>query len=131
MKADAGGPSRRAILKGGMAAATVLALPACETPTSGSSGGADMALGHRLRDGAFPEPVREERVPLLIAGGGVAGLSAGWRLREAGFDDFRLIELEDQPGGNARGGRNAVSAYPLGAHYLPIPNTAICTAVLQ
>lgn len=81
-----------------------------------------MALGHRLRDGAFPEPVREERVPLLIAGGGVAGLSAGWRLREAGFDDFRLIELEDQPGGNARGGRNAVSAYPLGAHYLPIPN---------
>ena len=71
MKADAGGPSRRAILKGGMAAATVLALPACETPTSGSSGGADMALGHRLRDGAFPEPVREERVPLLIAGGGV------------------------------------------------------------
>jgi len=117
MKAD-----RRAVLKGGMAAATALALPGCETATSGTSGGADMALGHRLRDGAFPEPAREERVPLLIAGGGVAGLSAGWRLREAGYDDFRLIELEGQPGGNARSGRNAVSAYPLGAHYLPIPN---------
>lgn len=81
-----------------------------------------MALGHRLRDRAFPEPEREEHVPLLIAGGGVAGLSAGWRLREAGYHDFRLIELERQPGGNARGWRNAVSAYPLGAHYLPIPN---------
>lgn len=122
MKADADGPSRRAILKGGMAAATVLALPGCETAMPGSSGGADMVLGHRLRDGDFPEPVREVRVPVLIAGGGVAGLSAGWRLREAGFDDFRLIELEGQPGGNARSGRNAVSAYPLGAHYLPIPN---------
>ena len=122
MKADADGPSRRAILKGGMAAATVLALPGCETAMPGSSGGADMVLGHRLRDGAFPEPVRQVRVPILIAGGGVAGLAAGWRLREAGFDDFRLIELEGQPGGNARSGRNAVSAYPLGAHYLPIPN---------
>ncbi|QGP80377.1 NAD(P)/FAD-dependent oxidoreductase [Sphingobium sp. CAP-1] len=117
MKAD-----RRAVLKGGMAAASALALPACDTLPPGSSGGADMVLGHRLRDRAFPDPVREEKVPLLIVGGGVAGLSAGWRLREAGFDDFRLIELERQPGGNARGGRNAVSAYPLGAHYLPIPN---------
>lgn len=105
-----------------MAAATAFALPGCETSAAGTSGGADMALGHRLRDGAFPEPVRLEQVPLLIAGGGVAGLTAGWRLREAGYDDFRLIELERQPGGNARGGRNAVSAYPLGAHYLPIPN---------
>lgn len=117
MRAD-----RRGLLKGGMAAATALALPGCETSTPGGSGGADMALGHRLRDGAFPEPAREERVRLLIAGGGVAGLSAGWRLREAGYDDFSLIELEGQPGGNARSGRNAVSAYPLGAHYLPVPN---------
>lgn len=117
MKAD-----RRSVLKGGMAAATALALPGCEAPTEGSSGGADMALGHRLRDDAFPEPTREAHVPLLIAGGGVAGLAAGWRLREAGFDDFRLIELESRPGGNARSGRNGVSAYPLGAHYLPIPN---------
>lgn len=122
MKADPLVQNRRAILKGGMVAATALALPGCETPTSGSSGGADRTLGHRLRDGDFPEPTREAHVPVLIAGGGIAGLSAGWRLREAGFDDFRLIELESQPGGNARSGRNAVSPYPLGAHYLPVPN---------
>ena len=126
MKADPIVQNRRAVLKGGMAAATALALPGCETSTSGSSGGADMTLGHRLRDGAFPEPEREAHVPILIAGGGVAGLTAGWRLHEAGYDDFRLIELERQPGGNARGGRNAVSAYPLGAHYLPIPNQEAC-----
>jgi hypothetical protein len=116
MKAD-----RRAVLKGG-AAATMLALGGCEEGVAGSSGGADMALGHRLRDGGFPAPTREEHVPVLIAGGGVAGLAAGWRLAEAGFRDFRLIELESEVGGNARSGRNAVSAYPLGAHYLPIPN---------
>ena len=32
------------------------------------------------------------------------------------------VELEDVPDGNARSGRNAISACPLGAHYLPIPN---------
>lgn len=115
MKAD-----RRSVLKGGVAAA--LALAGCEEEPSGASGGANMALGHRLRDGTFPEPSLEEKVGVLIAGGGIAGLAAGWRLKEAGFHDFRLIELENSVGGNARGGRNAVSAYPLGAHYLPIPN---------
>lgn len=84
--------------------------------------GADLSRGHRLRQGRFPAPSREERVGLVIAGGGIAGLSAGWTLAEAGFGDFALLELEDEAGGNARSGRNAVSAYPLGAHYLPIPN---------
>lgn len=57
-----------------------------------------------------------------MVGGGVAGLAAGWTLADAGLDDFALLELEDETGGNARGGRNAVSQYPLGAHYLPVAN---------
>lgn len=122
MKADPENPARRMLLKGGMAAATALALGGCDEDPAGTSGGANMALGHRLRDGTFPEPAREEKIGILIAGGGIAGLAAGWRLAEAGFGDFHLIELEDSVGGNARNGRNAVSAYPLGAHYLPIPN---------
>ncbi len=94
-----------------------------ETPLPpGTLGGADMARGHRLRDGGFPAPSMEEEVELVIAGGGVAGLSAGWRLADAGFTDFKLLELEDAVGGNARCGRNTVSAYPLGAHYLPVAN---------
>ena len=106
------------------AAAGVVALGGCSAPgIAGELGGADLKRGHALRDGRFPRPDGAvEDVPLLIAGGGIAGLAAGWTLAEAGFKDFRLLELEDATGGNARSGRNRVSAYPLGAHYLPVPN---------
>ncbi|HSU13578.1 FAD-dependent oxidoreductase [Longimicrobium sp.] len=80
------------------------------------------ARGHRLRDGArFPAPRRTVRMPLVIVGGGVAGLSAAWRLAKRGFDGFALLELEDRAGGNARWGENEVSAYPWAAHYVPVP----------
>ena len=121
MKAD-----RRGVLAAGSALAAASALPAgCadSPPFPGTLSGPDMARGHTLRDYKFPPASGpEERIVIAIAGGGVAGLSAGWALLEAGFTDFAIYELEDEPGGNARSGRNAVSAYPLGAHYLPIPN---------
>jgi phytoene dehydrogenase-like protein len=79
------------------------------------------ALGHRLRDGGFPAPAGTRRVRVAIVGAGVGGLSAAWRLRNAGFDDFEVLELETRPGGNARWGENEVSAYPWGAHYIPLP----------
>jgi hypothetical protein len=128
MKADPPRVDRRAVL--GLGAAAVAAAGGGlayalerETPLpAGALGGADLARGHRLRDGGFPAPSAFEDVDLVIAGGGVAGLSAGWRLNDAGFTRFKLLELEDQVGGNARSGRNAVSAYPLGAHYLPVAN---------
>jgi NAD(P)-binding Rossmann-like domain len=88
----------------------------------GSLDGVNMARGHRLRDGDFPAPSREEHAGIIIVGGGVAGLTAGWMLAEAGFKDFQILELEDRFGGNARSGQNAISSYPLGAHYLTIPN---------
>lgn len=81
------------------------------------------ARGHRLRDRAPSDaPRRTERVPLVIVGGGMAGLSAAWRLRRRGYDDFVLLELEDAAGGNARSGENGVSAYPWAAHYVPVPD---------
>lgn len=119
-------PDRRTVIAGigaaSVAAAGGVAWNLREPATPGTLSGADMARGHRLRDGKFPVPTIEEQAGIVIAGGGVAGLSAGWALVEAGFDDFTLLELEDQTGGNARSGRNAVSAFPLGAHYLPVPN---------
>ena len=114
----------RGALAGTAAVAGALALGSCTEPaTAGELGGADLARGHALRDKRFPEPEGAvEDLPLLIAGGGVAGLAAGWTLAEAGFEHFRLLELEDATGGNSRSGRNPISAYPLGAHYLPVPN---------
>ncbi|KAG5718965.1 hypothetical protein E4T56_gene5536, partial [Termitomyces sp. T112] len=96
---------------------------ALAAPYPGALLGPDMARGHAIRDGKLPSPAGpEEPIPLVIAGGGVAGLAAGWRLAEAGFGDFALFELEDVAGGNARGGANRVTAFPWGAHYLPVPN---------
>lgn len=59
---------------------------------------------------------------VAIVGAGIGGLSAGWRLDALGVRDWALLELADAPGGNARSGANAVSAYPWGAHYLPLPS---------
>ena len=78
-------------------------------------------LGHRLRQKDFPAPTETRRVAVVIAGGGIGGLSAGWRLQHAGCDDFLLLEMESSVGGNSRAGSNAVAPYPLGAHYLPLP----------
>lgn len=81
----------------------------------------DRSLGHRLRDGLVPEPSQVRRVPIVIIGAGVSGLSAAWRLERAGVRDFEVLELEAEPGGTARAGHNAVTAYPWAAHYLPCP----------
>jgi phytoene dehydrogenase-like protein len=82
----------------------------------------DLAVGHALRDGRLPAgaPVTR-RARVVIVGGGVAGLSAGWHLDRLGLTDWLLLELAPEAGGNARAGHNAVSAYPWGAHYLPLP----------
>ncbi|MGZ8350462.1 MAG: FAD-dependent oxidoreductase [Allosphingosinicella sp.] len=124
---DSDGPRRRTVLGGlgvaGIAAAGGLGwtLLRPDSPP-GTAMGADLDRGHRLRDGNFPPPSATEQAGILVAGGGIAGLAAAWTLAEAGYRDFRLLELEDRVGGNSRSGRNAVSAFPLGAHYLPIPN---------
>ena len=124
--------SRRDLLRLGPAAAGVLgfgcrpgAPPAGRTPApariSGRIVGASHRIGHRLRDGEFPAPQQTREVPVVIVGGGMAGLSAGWKLAGSGMRDFVLLELEPEPGGNARWGQNQVSAYPWGAHYVPLP----------
>jgi hypothetical protein len=96
------------------------------TPTTpplpdGTIVGAADALGHRLRTAVFPEPTETLKVPVVIVGGGIAGLSAGWKLLKSGFSDFIILELESAVGGNARSGCNAITGYPWGAHYLPLP----------
>ncbi len=116
---------RRQVL--GAAAAT--ALVGCRPESdqlakiTGGFVGSSPEVGHILRDGKLPQydgsSVR--KVHTLIAGGGVAGLSAARALRMQGVDDFVLLDLESEAGGNARGGSLAGMAHPLGAHYLPVP----------
>jgi len=105
-----------------------VALAACrrneEPPLpAGEIVGASDVFGHRVRDGARVELPQDawSRIPLVIVGGGVAGLTAAWRLQNSGFKDFALIELESAPGGTSRSGSNRLISYPWGAHYIPAP----------
>ena len=87
-----------------------------------------VGLGHLLRDGV-PAAVRTaERADAVVVGAGVAGLAAARHLLGAGVREVLVFELESSAGGNARAGVSAVTAYPWGAHYLPLPgpeNTAV------
>jgi glycine/D-amino acid oxidase-like deaminating enzyme len=85
--------------------------------------GASDVFGHRLRDGVRVEVSQDawSNIPLVIVGGGVAGLTAAWRLQNSGFKDFVLIELERAPGGTSRSGSNRLISFPWGAHYIPAP----------
>lgn len=78
-------------------------------------------LGHRLREGGFPQPGETLKTRVAIVGGGVSGLAAGWKLARAGVSDFLVLELENEVGGNSRAGQRGEFAYPWGAHYLPLP----------
>src|SRR5512132_3659221 len=101
--------SRRRFLSAGLAGLTVKA----ERHITGSFVNESHALGHRLRDRTpFKVPAQKVRIPLVIVGGGMAGLSAAWRLDKAGFRDFTLLEMAAQAGGNSRSGANDVSACP-------------------
>jgi len=104
------------------------AIAACKREQStplppGEIVGASDVFGHRVRDAARIEipPDRWTDVPVVIVGGGIAGLTAAWRLMNSGFNDFILLELESAPGGTSRSGSNNVSSFPWGAHYIPAP----------
>jgi monoamine oxidase len=86
--------------------------------------GPSMSRGHALRDGKarnMPDASPEDTA-VVIVGGGIAGLSAAWWLKRQGFSDFLLLELEQHVGGNSSAGKNQFSAYPWGAHYVPVAN---------
>ncbi len=120
------GMKRRAVLSA-VAATTLVACrpePDQLAKITGGFVGSSPEVGHILRETKLPaydgSPVK--KVHTLIAGGGVAGLSAARALRMQGMEDFVLLDLENEAGGNARGSNMAGIAHPLGAHYLPAPS---------
>jgi NADPH-dependent 2,4-dienoyl-CoA reductase/sulfur reductase-like enzyme len=85
--------------------------------------GQSVDLGHILREGRNFDvpPGNWQAVKVAIVGGGVAGLSAAWKLSNENFHDFVLLELEREIGGTSRSGTGSPVGYPWGAHYLPVP----------
>lgn len=92
--------------------------------------GPNFKIAHQMRN-AIPElnkikmslQKQAETNEVLILGGGIAGLSAGWWLQRQGVKEFQILELESQVGGNSRSEKSIISMFPLGAHYLPLPNS--------
>ncbi len=116
---------RRSLLAAGLA--TGLLGAGCKSAPSitGQFTGMSVERGHVLRTlPTASAPTLTRRVHTVIAGGGVAGLSAARALRLQGMDDFALLELEDETGGNARASNLAGMQHPIGAHYLPVPGDA-------
>lgn len=94
-----------------------------DKPIAGGFVNDDFVRGHQLRDRAkFSTIVHNVKMPIVIVGGGIAGLCAAWRLSKRNVHDYVILEMEKQAGGNSRSGRNDVSAYPWGAHYVPVPS---------
>ncbi|MFY8110329.1 MAG: NAD(P)-binding protein [Bacteroidia bacterium] len=78
--------------------------------------------GHLLREPKFENPKEIIHENILIIGAGISGLSAGRRLKKSGINDFKILELAKESGGNSISGKNTISNYPWAAHYLPIPD---------
>jgi monoamine oxidase len=131
MSGGARGPTRRAVLAAGSAAA-LATLAGCERSAGarydGGWVGAAFDRGHLLRSampatksGTLPEAAAVRRAAVVIVGAGIAGLGAARALMQAGIDDFQVLDLEDATGGNSRGHAMGGMRCPLGAHYLPVP----------
>ncbi len=111
--------TRRTVLSAALIGLTAKA----ERTIGGSFVNDAFPLGHRIRDHkTFPIPNHQVKLPVVIVGGGMAGLCAAWHLDKRGFRDFVILEMEPNPGGNSRWGENEISRYPWAAHYVPVPN---------
>ena len=108
-------------------AALSLQLPSCsyKKKIGGRVVGASAKTGHLLRDRKFGPPSVVKNHDIVIIGAGVSGLSAARRLNQEGLHDFVVLDLEQHTGGNSAFGKNEISAFPWGAHYVPIPNNSL------
>lgn len=124
---------RRRFLQLGGAALALPALGGCQPLTRLRTLGLDlsvlrpgMAFGHALRERvSLPAPATVHETGVAILGGGIAGLTAAWRLAREDRHDFLLL-TGPEADGNAASTRFTASGdtlrAPRGAHYLPLPS---------
>ncbi|MBP9665417.1 MAG: FAD-dependent oxidoreductase, partial [Pyrinomonadaceae bacterium] len=98
--------SRRELLGSFLGAA--IANAACRSNTAhrfpdGEIVGQSTELGHILRTPTNYEVPFDnwERKKVVIVGGGIAGLTAAWKLKKENFNDFVVLELEKEAGGTS------------------------------
>ncbi|HJQ37470.1 MAG TPA: FAD-dependent oxidoreductase [Thermoanaerobaculia bacterium] len=118
--------TRRDVLAAFLGSAVACGVRRHELPP-GTLVGASHEFGHRLRGAAgFSPPEKWESHDIVIAGGGVAGLAAAWRLDHR---DAIVLELEPSLGGTSRSG----AAFPWGAHYIiaPSPENRVLARLLE
>lgn len=87
--------------------------------------GASESRGHVLRNmhSLRQRRVDEERnIKHLIVGAGISGLSTAYHLNKKEEKDVVLFDLEDEVGGNSGTDATGGFSFPLGAHYLSLPN---------
>lgn len=113
---------RRSFVQGALSLCGASILPSCLLkPSLNVSLASPSLLGHR----DFSKLKATDSPKILdsvILGGGVSGLAAARELCRQHCSDFLLFELENTVGGNSRSGHYRDKAYPLGAHYLPMPS---------
>ena len=95
---------RRTLLQAGLGWGTVGVAGCGEQDAlahiEGGWNGSSLQRGHLLRkSGSLPQPTVTRRVNVVVAGAGIAGLSAARALRLRGVDDFCVLDLEDGAGG--------------------------------
>jgi hypothetical protein len=116
---------RRQFLKYFGASAIGLLLYGCHSAARYSAKMVDSfsEIGHLLREplGEY-KIINEESIQVLIVGAGISGLSAARQLNASGDISFKVVEMLPHFGGNSCSGKNDTSAFPWGAHYLPLVN---------
>ncbi|PJZ71017.1 amino oxidase [Leptospira perolatii] len=92
---------------------------------TGSILGPNKELGHKIREPFSPPSIlnKTKKAKVIIAGAGISGLATGYYLSKSGFQDYLILELETEAGGNSKFGNRNGFKFPWGAHYLPQPNS--------
>ena len=124
---------RRYFLKLSLLGWTLPFLPRCSPPRATSPSAFDIPgeivgepskIGHLVRqplaDVPLPTP-SGELYDVIIVGGGVSGVSAGWKFRKSGLSNFVILELGDQLGGTSISGEANGTPFPWAAHYINTP----------